>query len=119
MAGRNSLSTADLRLLHETLTYARKRSYQQVESVRVQGLLERVEELLLGAHGTAHVLRLSPPEQDVLAKEVPLYCEALTQRGGSLQGAREAVRLREILEILTGSSRPWWSRLRRGKFSRD
>ena len=110
MAVRNSLNGADLRLLHEALTYTRKRSYRQVESVRIQGLLDRVEELLLDPDAPAQALRLSPPEQDLLAKEIPLYCEALTQRGGSVQGAREAARLREVLEIMVGGRRRWWSR---------
>ena len=109
------LTTADLRLLHEALSYARKRAYQQAEMIRVQGLQERVEELLLGATDSPHALRLSPPEQEVLAKEIPLYCEALTQRGGSIQGTRDAARLREVLELLVGSGRPWWKRLLRSR----
>lgn len=110
MGRMDTLTTADLRLLHEALAYARKRSFQQAEAVRVAGLLDRIEELLLHPRQGAHSLRLSPPELEVLVKEIPLYCEALTQRGASPQGAAEATRLEQILALLAGR-RPWWKRI--------
>jgi hypothetical protein len=115
----SSLSPADLRLLYEALAYARRRSFAPVEGIRLQGILDRLDEILLGtgeepqaaAEGS---FRLSPPEQEVLDKQIPLYCEALTQRGASPEGAAEAARLREILQILTGRKPGSWKR-RRGK----
>jgi hypothetical protein len=70
--------------------------------------------LLLDPAGAGR-LRLSPPEQAMLHREVPLYCEALTQRGGSEAGSQEARRLRELLRLLASgagarSSRPAWLR---------
>jgi hypothetical protein len=121
---RDSLGRTDLQLLHEALTYARKRTFLPADSVRLQGVLDRVEELLLdsvvasddaandnmpspgpGTPARTVSLRLSPPEQTVLRREIMAYCEALTRRGGSPEGAREAKRLHEILEILTGAHR--------------
>jgi hypothetical protein len=119
---RDSLNRADLQLLHEALTYARKRTFLPADSVRLQGVLDRVEELLLDSVVAARKeatqaprprpgLRLSPPEQVVLRREILAYCEVLTHRGASTEGSREAKRLREILDILTDSGSSWkWLR---------
>jgi hypothetical protein len=109
---RKSLTFADLQLFHEALAYVRKRSYQQADAVRIQGLIDRVEEILLETQGPVRQLRLSPPEQEVLSREIPVFCEALTGRGSSPEGAREAARLERILEALGGAARRprsrWW-----------
>lgn len=109
----DKLTRSDLQLLHEALAYARKRSYRQASAVRVQGVLERVEELLLAPESGRRSLRLSPPEQEVIEREVPIYCDALTQRGGTLQGVQESERLRWIVTFLTGARdrTSWWRRL--------
>jgi hypothetical protein len=112
----DTFTRADLELLHRALAYRRKRIHEQGAAVRVQGLLDRVETLLLGGSGPP--LRLSPPEQDVLLREIPLYCEELTRRGGSEAGAAEARRLREMMEPLAGGLslqaqlKRWWRRVR-------
>lgn len=109
----DTFTRSDLELLHRALSYRRKRIHEPGALVRLQGLLDRVEELLLDPAGAAR-LRLSPPEQALLHREVPLYCEELTRRGGSEAGALEARRLRELLRLLaTGrgrSFRPAWLR---------
>lgn len=107
------MSRADLVLLHEALVYTRKRSFQPVEAVRLQGLQERVEGLLLDRSANEGRLRLSPPEQEVLARELPRYCEAMTQRGGSTEGLRQAERLRQLLQLLAPQTNagPWWKKL--------
>ena len=110
---RQTLTRADLVLLHEALAYTRKRSFLPAETVRLQGVQDQVEALLLGG-GASGSLRLSPPEQEVLAREIPRYCEALTQRGGSEKGTHDAARLRALLELLVpGSGGSWWRRLLR------
>jgi hypothetical protein len=110
-----SLTLADLQLFHEALAFVRKRSYQRADSVRIQGLMDRVEEILLETQGPVRQLRLSPPEQEVLAREIPVYCEALTGRGSSPEGARVAARLERILEALGGEARRprsrWWTKI--------
>ncbi len=109
---RDTLTGADLRLLHEALAYLVKRVHEPAESIRLRGLLERVEEMLVSGGRSPASLRLSPPEQRLLEREIPVYCEALTQRGGSIEGAREADRLRLMVGIRkTGSRRPWWRKV--------
>jgi hypothetical protein len=111
-----TLTRADLVLLHGALAYMRKRSFQPVEAVRLQGLLDRLEELLLDSSEQAGQLRLSPPEQEVLSKEILRYCEALTQRGASSAGLEEAARLQEIRAILVpGRGRPGRWKGRQGR----
>jgi len=111
-----AFTRADLELLHRGLVFRRKRVREQVVVVRLQGLLDRVEGLLLQDPGRVS-LRLSPPEQEILQREISLYCEDLTRRGGSLEGRREARRLESIVAGLTGvrirrgRSAPWWRRL--------
>ncbi len=106
-----SLDRRDLQLLHEALTYLAKRSFQPADAVRIHGLQERVEDLLLDAEAGPSSLRLSPPEQDVLARAIPVYCDALTQRGGSLQGSAEAERLRWIVRRIAPAPGAWWRKL--------
>lgn len=100
------LTRADLELLHRALSYRVKRVHDQAALVRLRGLLDRVEALIL--EETVHAsLRLSPPEQELLTRELPLYAAEMTQRGGSEQGAIEARRLEEIERSLAGRRRPW------------
>jgi hypothetical protein len=109
--GEQGLTRADLELLHRALTYRVKRVHDQVALVRLRGLLDRVEGVILeDAEGTPS-LRLSPPEQELLTRELPLYAAEMTQRGGSEQGRMEARRLSEMLRILTGRRRSGWRRL--------
>ena len=105
-------SRADLELLYETLLYLRKRAFQPADAVRIQGILDRVEELILKGTEFGGSLRLSPPEQEALRREIPRYCEALTQRGAAADGARVARRLRDLLNLLAPDTRPrtWWKR---------
>jgi hypothetical protein len=116
---KSSLGREDLLLLHEALSYARKRAHLPAEVIRLQGVLERIEELILRLassepDGTEESLRLSPPEQEVLEKEIQRYCEALTQRGASPEGVEVAARLREVLARLTGRGRGFWGKRGRG-----
>jgi hypothetical protein len=104
------LTRADLELLHRALSYRAKRVHDQASLVRLRGLLERVESLILD-EAVQSTLRLSPPEQELLARELPLYAAEMTQRGGSEQGAIEARRLAEITGTLTGRRGPGWRRL--------
>jgi hypothetical protein len=99
------LTRADLELLHRALSYRVKRVHDQAALVRLRGLLGRVETLIL-EEAVQSSLRLSPPEQELLARELPLYAAEMTQRGGSEQGAVEARRLAEINSILSGRRGP-------------
>jgi hypothetical protein len=110
----DTFTRSDLELLHRALAYRRKRVHEPGAVVRMQGLLDRVEELLLEPAGASR-LRLSPPEQALLHREVPLYCEELTRRGAAEAGAQEARRLRELLHLLAAGAgprtiRPAWLR---------
>lgn len=100
----HGLTRADLDLLHRALSYRAKRVHDQAALVRLRGLLTRVEALLLDETGRLS-LRLAPPEQETLCRELPLYAEEMTQRGGSEQGAREAKRLRELVVVMAGGGR--------------
>jgi hypothetical protein len=112
----HSFTRADLDLLHRALAYRRKRIHELAGVVRMQGLLDRVEELIL-REDVSPVLRLSPPEQEMLRREIPLYCRELTGRGASEAGAGEARRLQELVALLAGAKFPrtarprWWRRL--------
>ena len=108
----NPWSRTDLELLYEALLYLRKRVFQPADAVRLQGLLDRVEEMILRSAEDELSLRLSPPEQEVLRREAPRYYEALTQRGGSAEGARSAARLRSLLDALAPEPglKGWWTR---------
>ena len=106
----------DLQLLREALVYRRKRALPPGDAVRLRGVLDRVEELLLSPQGSRLALRLSPPEQELLRREVPFYREALTQRGSSGQGEHLADRLDSLVAELTGANlgaRGLWNRLRK------
>lgn len=106
------LTRADLELLHEALSYMRKRVFDQVELVRVRGMITRIEDLLLDSPEHAH-LRLAPPELETLERQASAYTEAITQRGASAEArdrARELERL--VVRIVgTGGPRGWWRRL--------
>jgi hypothetical protein len=110
----DSFTRADLELLHVALSYMRKRIFDQGESVRVTGMIERIEDLLLAQPGEAQNLRLSPPEQGVLRRQVFAYCDELTHRGAATEGREQAKRLREIVERMTkrpSPARSWFRRL--------
>ena len=105
------LATSDLKLLHEALRYRARRVMEPGESVRLTGLLERVEDLLLDRGGDARSLRLSPPEQEVFARQVLAYCAELTGRGASQLGRTQAQELRGLVERVSPGrrrKRPWW-----------
>ena len=95
----------DLQLLHEALVYRRKRALSPGDAIRLRGILDRVEGLLLSPPGVRLTLRLSPPEQELVRREVPGYREALTQRGSSGEGSILANRLDELVFRLSGSER--------------
>jgi len=107
---RDSLTMEDLQLLHEALSYARKRTWQPAEQIRLQGVLDRVEAMLLRSPEAQTSLRLSPPEQEVLEAQVQRYCEAMTQRGASPRGRHEVKRLEHLLGLLGARRAPWWQR---------
>ncbi len=107
------LTREDLELLHRALAYRVKRMHDQAALIRLRGVLGRVESLLL-AEDLQASLRLSPPEQEALARELPLYAAELTQRGGSERGSLEARRLAEIERRLSGRRRPWGRGFSRG-----
>ncbi len=116
MTAPGPLPREDLGLLLEAARYQSRRVREPVESVRLRGLVDRLEEMLLasaesGVSGGA--LRLSPPEQEVLLRQVDSYCEELTGRGASLTGREEARRLRSILSPLREERSPlgFWRRL--------
>ena len=104
-----TLSRSDLQLLHEALSYMRKRVFDQAELVRLKGVIEQLEDLLLEKEGTP-LLRLSPPEQDVLERQVTAYCEELTGRYASQDGRGQARRLRALVQQLGGRRRKSWVR---------
>ncbi|MEZ4649749.1 MAG: hypothetical protein R3E97_13380 [Candidatus Eisenbacteria bacterium] len=108
-----TLTRADLELLHESLTYMRKRVFEQAEVVRVRGMIERIEDLLLDAPERAH-FRLSPPEIETLERQVRAYCEAMTQRGASAEARDRARQLERLSARIAGRSEgrgSWWRRL--------
>lgn len=108
-----TLTRADLELLHEALSYMRKRVFDQAELVRVRGMIARIEDLLLGAPDRAR-FRLAPPEVETLDRQIRAYCEALTQRGASVESRDRARRLEHLGARITGRSggrSAWWRRL--------
>ncbi len=113
----DSFTRGDLELLHAALSYMRKRIFDQGEAVRISGMITRIEDLLLAEPGEAQNLRLSPPEQGALRRQVFAYCEELTHRGASEEGKGDATRPRSLVERLTKRTSPvrgWFRRLRGG-----
>lgn len=105
------LGLSDLRLLHEALQYRARRVREPGESVRLVGLLDRVEELLLDRGNEPRSLRLSPPEQEVLVRQVLAYCAELTGRGASQLGRTQALELKGLVERVSPGrlrKKPWW-----------
>ncbi|MBK8232775.1 MAG: hypothetical protein IT349_08705 [Candidatus Eisenbacteria bacterium] len=106
-----STEMTELKLLHEALAFRAKRVFDPAESVRLRGLLERVEDILLAPPDARPALRLSPPEQEVLVRQVLGYCAELTGRGASQLGREQAARLRQLVDRIapgTLRKRPWW-----------
>ncbi len=137
----DTLSRGDLELLRRALVFRRKRVHDQAALVRLQGILDRVEALVLDqgqasalpaeearsageatsrSRSGSGALRLSPPEVDLLGREIPLYCAEMTGRGSSPAAVAEAGRLDELLRLLAGRRRRsgmagrLWRWLRRG-----
>lgn len=134
----DSLTRDDLELLRRALVFRRKRLHEPAARVRLDGLLDRVEALVLeqgrsrnqpeaapsgpeAADGPAGPgvagLRLSPPEVDLLRREIPLYVAEMTGRGSSPAARQEAARMRGILAALDRPASPlagWLRRVRRG-----
>lgn len=107
----STLGLADLKLLYEALQYRARRVREPGESVRLAGLVDRVEELLLGRGAEPRNLRLSPPEQEVLARQVLAYCAELTGRGASQLGRSQAQELKVLIERVSPGrlrKKPWW-----------
>ena len=104
-----TLTRCDLQLLHEALSYMRKRVFDQAELVRLKGVIDQLEDLLLDKDGEP-LLRLSPPEQDVLERQVEGYCAELTGKYASRDGRQQASRLRGLVERLGGRRRKNWVR---------
>lgn len=104
-----SLRRQDLQLLHEALSYMRKRVFDQAEQVRLKGLVERLEDLLLESAGSTR-LRLSPPEQEVLERQVEAYCTELTGRYAAESSRAQADRLRSLVGLFVPRSRKSWVR---------
>ena len=110
---KGTLTRTDLELLHEALTYMRKRVFEQAEVVRVRGMIERIEDCLLGASERAP-FRLSPPEIETLERQVRSYCDATTQRGASAEARDRAKQLERLVARIAGRSEgrgSWWRRL--------
>jgi hypothetical protein len=108
-----NLTRADLELLHEALSYMRKRVFEQAETIRVRGMIERIEDLLLDSPERAR-FRLAPPELETLERQVSAYCEALTQRGASTEARERARELDRLVGRVVGRSAGksrWWRRL--------
>lgn len=118
MSRRDPLLLSDLELLREALVYRSKRVFLQGEAVRLHGLTERVLDLLLESAGGKRALRLSPPEQEVMARQVEAYCAELSGGMASPENRDEAARLRRIVGILApnapgapgAAKRSWWRR---------
>ena len=107
------LTREDLELLHEALSYMRKRVFEQAETIRVRGMVERIEDLLLDAPERAH-FRLAPPEIETLERQVLAYRGALTQRGASTEARERARQLDRLVARIVGRSAAkssWWRRL--------
>lgn len=97
------LEQSDLGLLHEALAFMARRVFDPGESERVRALLDRFEELILNP-AAERSLRLSPPEQEVFARQIESYCRELTARGASREGRVQAERLRRIIGFLAPSA---------------
>jgi hypothetical protein len=111
LAGQRGLTRSDLELLHEALSYMRRRVFDQAEGIRLKGVLDRIEEMLLEPVPEARALRLSPPEQEAMERQVETFCQELTQRGASQQGRAQADRLRQ--HIGGGRASSGWGWVRR------
>ena len=105
------MTRSDLELLHEALSYMRRRVFDQAESVRIKGVLDRIEEMLLDPTPEPRLLRLSPPEQEAMERQIESFCVELTQRGASQRGRDQAARLRGLTGSNAGSASGWrWIR---------
>ncbi|MEZ4653411.1 MAG: hypothetical protein R3E12_07380 [Candidatus Eisenbacteria bacterium] len=110
MGRQRSLTRSDLELLHEALSYMRRRVFDQAESVRIKGVLDRIEEMLLDPTTEPRFLRISPPEQEAMERQVESFCVELTHRGAPEAGRQQASRLRRLIGAGAGSSRLGWFR---------
>lgn len=87
----------ELALLHETLSYALRRTFSKGEQVRMRDLLGRVETKLLDAPGDAFPFSVTEPEYDAFVAAVDTYCEALEQPLSAEQSRRKAHRIRHLV----------------------
>lgn len=96
-----ALDRDELSLLHETLSYAHKRTFSEAEKVRLSGLISRIEERLLG---TSDPAPLSPtdPEMDAILGAADTYCEALEQPFSAQVSQEKAVRVRTLVARFQG-----------------
>ncbi len=108
-----ALTRRDLESLHEALTYMRKRVFEPGELVRVRGMIQRLEDILLDQPESAR-FRLSPPELETLDRQLAAYTEAMTQRGASQESrdqAREIQALRTRIGGRPPRKRSWLQKL--------
>lgn len=91
-------SRDELALLHETLSYALKRTFSEGEKVRLKDLLSRVEDRLLGSSsGEPRRFGITEPEMDALLAAAETYCEALQQPLSAEVSRAKAVKVKELL----------------------
>jgi hypothetical protein len=92
-----TFSHDELALLHETLSYALKRTFSEAEKIRLKDLLSRVEDRLLGQTAVERPFGMTEPEMDALLAAAETYCEALQQPLSAEISRTKAARVKELL----------------------
>jgi hypothetical protein len=87
----------ELALLHETLTYAHKRTFAESDKVRLKSIIARIEERLLDADGVPRPFTVTPPEADAFLLASETFCEALEAPFSAEVSRRKAARVKELV----------------------
>jgi hypothetical protein len=88
----------ELALLHETLSYALKRTYSEPERVRIRDLQGRLEERLLsGDLPAGSPFPATEPEVDAFRNAADIYCDALERPLSAEVSQAKAARVRELV----------------------
>ena len=93
-----SFTQEELALLHETLSYALKRTYSEPERVRIRDLQSRLEERLLGGDAPSESpFAAAEPEVNAFRAAADIYCEALERPLSAEVSHVKAARVRELV----------------------
>lgn len=94
----------ELALLHETLTYALKRTFTEGEKTRLKDLLGRIEERLLEPGQAERPFPVTAPEAEAFALASETYCEALEAPFSAEVSRKKATRVKDLVGRFRGGS---------------